>query len=137
MSERRKLPARRGLITQKVRIAGKRTLYISVHDHREPAELFLRVRGMDCLPETIALYDVVARLASLALQHGASVESVAGMLLGTKYEPAGPVCGHGRIKNCTSLTNLIGRHLLVEVCHRDDLAHVPPLAEQAHGAKGL
>ena len=47
------------------------------------------------------------------------------MLLGTKFEPAGSVQDHPRIKNCSSLCDLIGRHLLVEYSGREDLAHVP------------
>jgi hypothetical protein len=69
---RRTLPSRRHHITQKVKIAGRRTLYISVHDHEHPAEIFLRVKGADCSSELIGLYDVIARLMSIALQHGAS-----------------------------------------------------------------
>lgn len=68
---RRSLPARRNHITQKVKIAGKRTLYIAVHDDENPAEIFLRVKGPDCSSELIGLYDVIARLMSLALQYGA------------------------------------------------------------------
>jgi hypothetical protein len=43
MSSRLALPNRRNHITQKVRIAGQRTLYLSVHDDAQPAEIFLRV----------------------------------------------------------------------------------------------
>jgi hypothetical protein len=72
MSDRLVLPNRRNHITQKVRIAGQRTLYLSVHDAAEPAEIFLRVKSPDCCSELIGLYDVIARLMSLALQYGAS-----------------------------------------------------------------
>ena len=71
MSARLALPSRRNHITQKVRITG-RTLYISVHDDPSPSEIFIRVKGADCTPETIAFYDVIARLMSVALQYGAS-----------------------------------------------------------------
>src|SRR6267143_3609883 len=71
MSTRLTLPNRRNHITQKVRIGGQRTLYISVHDDAQPAEVFLRVKGADCSSELIGLYDVIARLMSLALQYGA------------------------------------------------------------------
>lgn len=53
------------------------SFYISVHDDPSPAEIFLRIKGPDYIPETIALYGV------------------------------------------------IDRHLLVEYCSRDDLAHAP------------
>ena len=64
MSTRLALPARRNHTTQKIRIAGQRTLYLSVHDDPRPAEVFLRIKGPDCTSELIALYDVVARLMS-------------------------------------------------------------------------
>ena len=71
MSTRLALPNCRNHITQKVKIAGQRTLYLSVHDDAQPAEIFLRVKGPDCSSELIGLYDVIARLMSLALQYGA------------------------------------------------------------------
>lgn len=66
---RRILSPRRPHITQKVKIAGQRTRYISVHDDDQPAEIFLRVKAPDGSSELISLYDVIARLSSLALQH--------------------------------------------------------------------
>ena len=123
-TQRRELPARRDQVTQKVRIGGKRTLYVSVHADEHPGELFLRVKGHDCTSETIALYDILARLASLALQYGAPLEKVAEKLHQTKFEPCGPVQDHSRIKFCTSIPDFIGRHLLIEFCGREDLAHV-------------
>ncbi len=134
-SPRRSLPSRRNHITQKVRIGG-RTLYISVHDHQAPAEIFLRVKGPDCTPETIALYDVIARLMSIALQYGASLEKVGDLLTGAQFAPCGPVSGHDRLKHCSSLPDLIGRHLLVEYCGRDELAHVPPVNVQPNNQGG-
>jgi len=67
MSTRLALPNRREHTTQKVRIYGQRTLYISVHDDERPAEIFLRLKGSDCSSELIGLYDVIARLMSIAL----------------------------------------------------------------------
>jgi hypothetical protein len=42
VSRRRTLPARRQYITQKIKITGQRTLYLSVHDDECPTEIFLR-----------------------------------------------------------------------------------------------
>ena len=61
---------RRNHATQKVRIAGQRTLDISVHDAPQPVELFLRIKGPDYTSELIALYDVMARLSNIAPQYG-------------------------------------------------------------------
>lgn len=122
MTHRLTLPNRRTHITQKVRIAGQRTLYISVHDDDHPAEIFLRLKGSDCSSELIGLYDVIARLMSLGLQY-APLEKIGDLLAGAKFAPCGPMSGHDRLKQCPSLPDLIGRHLLVEYCGRDDLAH--------------
>jgi hypothetical protein len=104
-----------------VKIAGQRTLYVSVHDDARPAEIFLRLKESDSSSELNGLYDVIARLMSLALQYGAPLEKVGDLLAGTKFEPFGSVSGHDRLKNCSSLPDLIGRHLLVEYCGRDGL----------------
>ena len=129
MSTRLALPTRRNHLTQKVKIAGQRTLYLSVHDEAQPAEIFLRVKGPDCSSELIGLYDVVARLMSIALQYGAPLEKVGDLLAGAKFAPCGPVVGHDRLKQCSSVPDLIGRHLLVEYCGRHELSHVPVAAE--------
>ena len=128
-SLRRSLPPRRNHITQKVKVAGQRTLCLSVHDHEQPAEIFLRVKGSDCSSELIGLYDVMARLMSLALQHGAPLSKVGDLLAGAKFAPCGPVVGHDHLKHCSSLPDLIGRHLLVEYCGRHELGHVAGTAE--------
>jgi hypothetical protein len=127
-SPRRALPPRRNHITQKVRIADLRTLYIAVHDDEHPAEIYLRVKGPDCTSELIGLYDVVARLMSIALQYGAPLEKIGELLAGAKFAPCGPIVGHDYIKYCTSLPDLIGRHLLVEYCGRHELGHIPVAA---------
>ncbi len=131
MNARREMPNRREAVTQKVRISMQRTLYVSVHQDPEPAEIFCRVKGVGCNTEVIGLYDILARLASLALQYGAPLEMVAETLHQTKFEPCGPVSGHHKIKFCSSLPDLIGRHLLIEHCGREDLAHVPAPVQEA------
>ena len=49
------LPARRHNITQKLRIAGQRPLYISVDDDDQRAEIVLRLKGANCSSELIGL----------------------------------------------------------------------------------
>lgn len=111
MTTRTHLPNRRESITQKVKVGNRRTLYLST-DGIPPSELFLRVRGTDVSAETTALYDVVARLISIALQYGAPVETVGKLLQDVKVEPSGIVTGHDRIHFCSSLPDAIGQHLL-------------------------
>lgn len=83
------IPARHHHITQKVRIAGKPTLHISIHDHPQPAEVFLRLSGQDCSSELIGLYDVIAHLMSLALQYGPPLKKVGDLLAGAQCAPCG------------------------------------------------
>lgn len=127
MHTRRELQARRHHITQKVKIAGQRTLHLSVQDDEHPAEVFLRVKGSDRSSELIGLYDVIARLMSVALQYGAPLEKVGDLLAGAKFAPCGPVSGHDHLKHYSSVPDLIGRHLLVEYCGRHEVGHVPIL----------
>jgi len=84
-----------------------------------PAEVFLCLTGPDCTSELTGLYDVIARPMSIAL------ENLGEFLAGAKFEPCGALVGPGRLKHCSSLRELIGRHLLVEYSGRDDLAHRP------------
>lgn len=125
MSARLALPSRRNYVTQKIRIADQRTFYICLQDGSSPAEIVLRVKVTDCTSETIALYDVIAHLMSVVLQYAVSLEKLGDLLTSSKFGPCGPVSGHDRLKHCSSLLDLIGRHLLVEYCGRNELAHMP------------
>ena len=91
------------------------------------------MKGPDCSSELIGLYDVIARLMSLALQYGVRLEKVGDLFAGAKFAPCGPVVGHDRLKHCSSLPDLIGRHLLVEYCGRHELGH-GPVATPADGS---
>jgi len=110
MTRRTVLPNRRASSTTKIRVGGKRTVYLSTDTgHRE---LFVRVRGQDCTAEIVGLYDCVARLVSLSLQYGAPLEMVAKMIEGVHDEHGGIVVGHKSIHFCSSLPDAIGQHLL-------------------------
>lgn len=122
MTPRQILPNRRASITQKVKIGNRRTLYLSTHAAMPPLEIFIRVRGADCSAEVVALYDCLARVASVALQYGAPVETVGQLLRGVQVEPAGLVTGHPTMHFCSSLPDAIGQHLL-SLC--SDVAPVP------------
>ena len=120
---RKALPSRRNHITQRVRIGGKRILYLSVDNDESPNEIFIRIRG-DAGSEKVCLYDVVARLISLALQEGIAIESIAERLLATRMDPSGPVEGDEYVKFCDGTADFIGRYLLIRYCGRNELAHV-------------
>ena len=62
------LPARRQHVTQKIKISGQSTLYHSVHDVEQAADILLRVKGPNRSSELIGLCDVIARLMRLVLE---------------------------------------------------------------------
>jgi len=95
---------------------------ISVQDDEEPAEIVLRVNGADC--SSGLMYEAIARLMSLALQHSAPpLEKVGDLLADAKFEPCGPVVGQDRLTHGSSLPNRIGRHRLMVYFDRD--GHYP------------
>jgi len=63
---RRSLPARRHHISQKVKVAGQRTLYLSVHNDEHPAEIFLRLKGSDYSSELRGLQKIYFEGQNLA-----------------------------------------------------------------------
>lgn len=119
---RKTLPSRRNHITQRVKIGGKRTLYLSVDSETEPSEIFIRIRGETGV-EKVTCYDVIARLISLALQEGVALEVIAERLHGTRMEPYGSVEGDAHIKFASGSLDYIGKHLLIQYCGRHDLSH--------------
>ena len=98
--------------TPKVKIAGKRTLHLSVHEDGRPAEIFLRMEGLDYSSELIGLYGVIARLISLTLQYGSALEKVGELLTGVKFERCSPVSGPDGLQHSSGLPDLKGRHQL-------------------------
>lgn len=42
------------------------------------------------------------------------LEKLGDLISGAQFEPCGPVSHHDRLKHCSSVPDLIGRHLLVE-----------------------
>ncbi len=105
-------PARRHHITQKIRI-GEPNRYVSVHDDQAPAEIFLLVKGADYSSETIASYDVIARLMSIALQYGASIEKLGDLLTGAQFAPGWPVSGFylGQGRICSAGARVSAQYL--------------------------
>ena len=87
MSQSLSSPNRYNHITQKFRIAGQHTLYLSVRDAQDPAKVFLRIKCPGCSSELIGLYDVIARLSSLSLQYGVPLEKVGYLPVGGKFAP--------------------------------------------------
>lgn len=118
------LPNRRAHITQKVKIGKDRTLYLSVDSETAPNEIFLRIKG-DTDAEKVVAYDIIARLISLAVQSGITLEAVGKVLYGTQDGTRGPVRGDDRLKFCGGTLDYIGQHLLLYYAGWNDLAPRP------------
>jgi ribonucleoside-diphosphate reductase alpha chain len=68
----------------------------------------------------------VAMSVSVALQHGVPLSKFVDLYTFTRFEPAGVVEGHDRVKIGTSVLDAIFRILAIEYLGRDDLAHASP-----------
>jgi hypothetical protein len=66
----------------------------------------------------------MTRRLALLTRREHTTQKVGDLLARAKFAPCGPVVGHDRIKHCTSLPDLIGRHLLIEYSNRQELAYV-------------
>ena len=106
---RRSPPIRHHHVTQKIRVAGQRTLYLSVHDDPRPADTFLRLKGPSSSSELIDLCGVIAHLMNLAIQYGVPLDRVGDRLTGTKFEPCGPMSEYDRL-NRLPWPNVGGGH---------------------------
>lgn len=130
-SSRTKPPARLYTETIKVEIGGTK-LFLSVStypsDHpthpNQPCALFVDMPHKDATLRSVL--DGWAILMSYSLQWGVPLEKLVEKFLFTKFEPAGVVRGHDRIRMCTSLYDFVARELAIRYLGRDDLAHTAP-----------
>lgn len=123
-----RLPARRGGYTQKVRIAGQK-MYIRTGEYPDGrlGEIFLTSAREGAAYRS--LLDSFAKAVSIALQYGVPLDELVRAFAGTRFEPAGLVSGHARIKQATSPLDCVFRDLAVHYLGRDDLANVTPEPE--------
>ena len=119
------LSSRRPGTTQGVRIAGK-SVHLTVgfrdEEKTQVGEIFLVLSKTGA--QERALFDEIARSASHRLQLGEPLEELADGWLNTKMRPRGIVTGDDRIKMCQGPLDWAARHLLINYCGREDLAHV-------------
>ena len=129
LAERRKLPNRRPGYTQKVKI-GTHTVYLRTGEYEDGTlgEIFI-----DMHKEGAAFRSVMNAFAiavSLGLQHGVPLDEFVDAFTFMTFEPNGPVIGHDRIKNSSSVIDYLFRELAVTYLKRDDLAHVSEKAAE-------
>lgn len=135
--DRRKLPARRYGINQKIVILdGKRrvVLHLRTSEYTDGTlgEIFCTVaQNMDS--SLGALIDIWCIAVSLALQHGCPLETLVELYTFTKFSPAGPVKNHDRLRMCSSIADAVMRDLAIAYLGRDDLAHAPKQTDEKDG----
>lgn len=117
------LPNRRECTRQSVRIGGER-VYLDVGFTTDGAVCEIWLTLSQTGAQERALFDEIARAASKRLQLGESLPSIAEGWIDTQLTPRGAVVGDARIKFCNGPLDYAGRHLLIQYCGREELAHV-------------
>jgi ribonucleoside-diphosphate reductase alpha chain len=107
---------------------GKAKFYLRCGDYPEGGlgEIFI-----DCAKEGATLRGIMgafAKAISIGLQWGVPLDEFVEAFIFTKFEPFGPIQGHDRLRQCTSILDAIFRELAITYLKRDDLAHVQPAA---------
>lgn len=125
MPERKRLPSRRYGYNQKCSIGKDLKLYIRTGEYEDGTlgEVFVDVDKQGTMIR--ALMSCFCIAVSIALQYGCPLEVLANQFVGSRFEPAGPVGDHSRIKNSSSILDLIFRDLMINYAGKDELAHVP------------
>jgi len=122
-AQRRRLPNQRRGHTQKATLDGHR-IYLHTGEYEDGSlgEIFI-----DLAKEGEALgsfANLLAIAVSIGLQHGVPLAEFVDAFTFTRFEPAGVVTDHARIKMATSLADYLFRHLAIHYLGREDLAHV-------------
>ena len=135
---RKKLPARRRGYTQKMQIAGQK-LFLKTGEYTDGTlgEVFIDMHKEGALMRSLMNAFCIA--ISLGLQHGVPLAKYVDLFVWTRFEPAGPVQGHARIRLASSIMDLVFRDLAIEYLDLQELAHVTleDLANLEAGPDGL
>ena len=122
---RRKLPSRRSGYTQKASI-NQNNIYLRTGEYADGSlgEIFIDMHKEGAAFRS--LMNCFAIAVSLGLQHGVPLEEYVDAFVFTRFEPSGPVAGHGTIKFATSIIDYIFRELGITYLGRTELGHVNP-----------
>lgn len=133
--QREYLPWRRSHpsdFTQKVKIGDHgMSLWFKVNHYPDgrPGEVFIELAHEGSTLR--AAFNLVAMMVSVGLQHGVPIRAFADRLIDTKFEPAGIVEGHERLKVVQSIGDYIGRELAITYLGEDELGQVVPVGPAA------
>ncbi len=137
LARRRRMPDRRAGYTQKATIGGHK-VYIHTGEYSDGSlgEIFIGMHKEGAAFRSLMSCFSIA--ISLGLQYGVPLEEYVEAFVFTRFEPAGAVMGHPRIKMSTSIIDYIFRELAVTYLGRNELAHVNPedLEPDAIGGDG-
>ena len=123
LAKRSRPPSRRRGSIQKASIGGHK-VYLHTGEFTDGTlgEIFI-----DMHKEGAAFRSLMNSFAiaiSIGLQYGVPLEEFVDAFIFTRFEPAGVVIGHDKIKSSDSVLDLIFRDLAIYYLGRDDLAHV-------------
>jgi ribonucleoside-diphosphate reductase alpha chain len=133
ISQRRKLPNRRGGYTQKATV-GNHKVYVRTGEYEDGAlgEIFIDMHREGAAMRS--LLNCFAIATSIGLQYGVPLEEFVDAFTFTRFDPSGMVTGHDHIKMSTSVIDYIFRELGLSYLGRTDLVHVKP--EDIYSGKG-
>ena len=125
ISSRRRMPDRHHSKEQKLRIGGAK-MYVGVgeYDNGELGEVFVDA-GYDMPASFASLMNCFAISISVGLQHGVPLEKFVDLFTYVRFDPAGPVEGHPRVKMSTSMIDLLFRLVALEYLDRQEFAQIP------------
>lgn len=112
---REKLPDRRATWTQHVQLpdanGSLQTFYLSCSDFPDGrlGEVWLEANAEGTF--TRGILSALARMISIALQHGVPVAAVVGGLRGLSFPPSGPVTGSARVTKAASVADWVASEL--------------------------
>ncbi|MEQ8822655.1 MAG: adenosylcobalamin-dependent ribonucleoside-diphosphate reductase [Sumerlaeia bacterium] len=117
------LPTRRHGVRTKARVGGQ-TVYLSTGEYEDGSlgEIFIDMHKEGAAFRS--LMNCFAVAVSMGLQHGVPLEKFVHSFAGQRFEPAGPVSGHDRVKRASSIIDYIFRELGISYLGREDLADV-------------
>jgi ribonucleoside-diphosphate reductase alpha chain len=122
-SQKHKLPNKRTGYTQRATINGQRIYHrTGEYPNGSLGEIFIDLAKEGSTMR--ALMNAIAISVSIGLQNGVPLQQYVEEFVHMKFEPAGPVQDHQRIKFASSLLDYIFRDLAVNYLNREDLAHI-------------
>ena len=119
--ERHPLPTQISSLRQKVHVGGfSLFIHSGEYENGQLGEIFMAM-GQEGSAFS-AMMNAFAIAISIGLQYGVPLDAYTDAYVGSRFEPAGPVTGHHRVRMASSLLDYVFRHLAIRYLDRDDLA---------------